>query len=142
MNDCSPILDASLAIIGKQARAGRSVSVADIQIIVAAFYNLTTAELLGPSRKHRECRPRQMAMQISRSVTRQSLPDIGRRFGGRDHTTVICACKSVAKRYKNDPSFKAEYDSIWLSLRPITRAEYVRSETVRGVFVSRRRRAV
>ena len=54
--------------------------------------------------------PRQVAMYLARQLTSRSLPDIGRRFGGRDHTTVLHACKRITTLCQNDPVFQQEVD--------------------------------
>jgi chromosomal replication initiator protein len=55
-------------------------------------------------------RPRQVAMYLARKLTTRSLPEIGRRFGGRDHTTVLHACRRIEELREKDPLFKQEVD--------------------------------
>ena len=59
-------------------------------------------DLLSPRRARVVARPRQVAMWLAKTLTSKSLPDIGRRFGGRDHTTVIHACKTIEKLKETD----------------------------------------
>lgn len=72
-------------------------SVEEIQAKTAIKCGITLRELLGDSRKRRVAYPRQVAMYLARDLTRNSLPEIGRRFG-RDHTTVLHACEQVPTR--------------------------------------------
>ncbi|WP_339948614.1 chromosomal replication initiator protein DnaA [uncultured Albimonas sp.] len=82
--------------------ADRKVTVEEIQRKVAAHYNVRLTDLLSPRRARVVARPRQVAMWLSKTLTSKSLPDIGRRFGGRDHTTVIHACKTIEKLKETD----------------------------------------
>jgi chromosomal replication initiator protein len=89
---------------------GRKTSIEDIQRKTAEFYKLDIREFHAASRARRVARPRQVAMYLSRELTMRSLPEIGRRFGGRDHTTVLHACRRVAELCAEDPVFKQEVD--------------------------------
>ncbi|MGM0584787.1 MAG: chromosomal replication initiator protein DnaA [Pseudomonadota bacterium] len=80
----------------------RKVTVEEIQRKVAQHYNVRMTDLLSPRRARAVARPRQIAMFLSKSLTSKSLPEIGRRFGGRDHTTVIHACKTIEKLKETD----------------------------------------
>jgi chromosomal replication initiator protein len=80
----------------------RKVTVEEIQRKVAQHYNVRMTDLLSPRRARAVARPRQIAMFLSKSLTSKSLPEIGRRFGGRDHTTVIHACKTIEKLKDTD----------------------------------------
>ncbi len=73
----------------------RKVTVEEIMRKVADHYHLRMSDLLSPRRARNVARPRQVAMYLSKQLTSKSLPDIGRRFGGRDHTTVIHAVRKV-----------------------------------------------
>lgn len=73
----------------------RKVTVEEIQRKVAEHYNMRLSDMIGPKRQRTIARPRQMAMYLSKQLTSRSLPEIGRRFGGRDHTTVMHAVKKV-----------------------------------------------
>lgn len=66
-----------------------------IQKVVCAYYRVTQVDMLSERRAREIARPRQVAMWLCRKLTKRSLPDIGRRFGERDHTTVIAAVKRV-----------------------------------------------
>ncbi len=80
----------------------RKVTVEEIMRKVADHYNLRMSDLLSPRRARAIARPRQVAMFLSKTLTSKSLPDIGRRFGGRDHTTVIHAVKKVEELKMTD----------------------------------------
>lgn len=73
----------------------RRVSVEDIQRKVADHYNIKLSDMIGPKRSRSIARPRQIAMFLSKELTSRSLPEIGKRFGGRDHTTVIHGVKRI-----------------------------------------------
>jgi len=78
------------------------VTIDEIQRKVAEHYNLRISDLLSPRRARAVARPRQVAMFLSKSLTSKSLPEIGRKFGGRDHTTVIHAVKQVEEMKLTD----------------------------------------
>lgn len=75
--------------------ADRKVTMDEIMRKVADHYNIKIADLLGPRRNRTIARPRQVAMYLAKKLTARSLPEIGRRFGGRDHTTVIHAVRKI-----------------------------------------------
>ncbi|GGE54515.1 chromosomal replication initiator protein DnaA [Actibacterium pelagium] len=73
----------------------RKVTVEEIQRKVSEHYNMRLSDMIGPRRHRTVARPRQIAMYLSKHLTSRSLPEIGRRFGGRDHTTVMHAVKRI-----------------------------------------------
>ncbi|MCP4818284.1 MAG: chromosomal replication initiator protein DnaA, partial [Shimia sp.] len=73
----------------------RKISVEEIQRKVAEHYNIRLSDMIGPKRVRTFARPRQIAMYLCKQLTSRSLPEIGRRFGGRDHTTVMHGVKRV-----------------------------------------------
>ncbi len=77
------------------AREPRRVRIEDIQRVVARHYNVSKADLLSSRRTRTIVRPRQVAMYLAKVLTPRSLPEIGRRFGGRDHTTVLHAVRKI-----------------------------------------------
>ena len=77
-------------------------SIAEVQAIVATHFRLSVAELTSASRVNAVAWPRQVAIHLARDLTGASLPAIGRAFGGRNHATVVHACKRVSERLKND----------------------------------------
>jgi chromosomal replication initiator protein len=80
----------------------KSINVESIQNLVAAHFKLNIQELLSPRRSRSLARPRQIAMYLAKQHTTNSLPDIGRKFGNRDHTTVIHAVKKIDELIKKD----------------------------------------
>jgi len=80
----------------------KSVNVEFIQNLVASYFNLNIQELLSPRRSRSLARPRQIAMYLAKQYTTNSLPDIGRKFSNRDHTTVIHAVKKIDELIKKD----------------------------------------
>jgi len=80
----------------------KSISVESIQNHVASYFNLNIQEMLSPRRSRALARPRQIAMYLAKQHTTNSLPDIGRKFANRDHTTVIHAVKKIDELIKKD----------------------------------------
>jgi chromosomal replication initiator protein len=85
----------------------RRISIDEIQTRVADHYCIRKAEMVSARRAREVARPRQVAMYLSKQLTPKSLPDIGRRFGGRDHTTVIHAVRQIEKLRASDPDIDA-----------------------------------
>ena len=96
----------------------RRISIEDIQRKIADFYKLDPREFQSAQRSRRVARPRQVAMFLARTITERSLPEIGRRFGGRDHTTVLHACRRVAALCEEDPAFAQEVEFLKRVLAP------------------------
>ena len=88
----------------------RSVSIDDIQKTICDFYKLKISDLLSSKRTQLIARPRQMAMSLSKELTQHSLPSIGNAFGGRDHTTVIHAQKTINQLRQTDEKIEREYN--------------------------------
>jgi len=84
----------------------KSINVEHIQNLVASYFNLNIQELLSPRRSRSLARPRQIAMYLAKRYTTNSLPEIGRKFSNRDHTTVIHAVKKIDELVKNDNEIK------------------------------------
>lgn len=82
----------------------RKVSIDDIQRKVAEHYNIRLADLIGPKRARNVARPRQIAMYLAKQMTSRSLPEIGRRFGGRDHTTIMHGVRKIDELMVEDTS--------------------------------------
>ena len=80
----------------------KSINIEHIQNLVASYFNLNIQELLSPRRSRSLARPRQIAMYLAKQHTTNSLPDIGRKFSNRDHTTVIHAVKKIDELIKKD----------------------------------------
>ncbi len=103
-------LEVAEETLGQRNVLGRKTSIEDIQKKTAEFYKLDMRDFHSPQRTRRVARPRQVAMYLARELTMRSLPEIGKRFGGRDHTTVLHACRRVAALCAEDPLFKQEVD--------------------------------
>ena len=86
----------------------RRISIDEIQTQVAEHYRIRKAEMTSARRAREVARPRQVAMYLSKQLTPKSLPDIGRRFGGRDHTTVSHAVKHIEKLRASDADLDAD----------------------------------
>jgi len=95
----------------------RQISIDNIQKTVADYYRLKIAELLSKKRTRNLTRPRQMAMALARELTSMSLPEIGNSFGGKDHSTVIHACKTMAELRASDTTIDADYKILLQTLR-------------------------
>jgi chromosomal replication initiator protein len=80
----------------------RKISVEEIQRKVSEHYNIRLSDMIGPKRLRSYARPRQVAMYLSKHLTSRSLPEIGRRFGGRDHTTVMHGVKRIEELKQSD----------------------------------------
>jgi chromosomal replication initiator protein len=90
----------------------KRVRIEDIQRIVARQYNVSRADLLSSRRTANVVRPRQVAMYLAKVLTLRSLPEIGRRFGGRDHTTVLHAVRKIETLAGNDTTLAEEIESL------------------------------
>lgn len=99
-----------------EARA-RAINAENIRDVVAGYYGVSTKDLLGKKRLRSIVRPRQMAMALIRELTHDSFPEIGQVFGGRDHTTVIHACETIARLRLSDPKVEKDYHDLMATLR-------------------------
>ncbi|GLR82331.1 chromosomal replication initiator protein DnaA [Azospirillum oryzae] len=88
----------------------RRVTIDEIQKRVAEHYNIRVADMHSARRARAVARPRQIAMYLAKQLTARSLPEIGRKFGGRDHTTVMHAVKKVDELRATDPSFAEDVE--------------------------------
>jgi len=86
----------------------RRISIDEIQTRVSDHYRIRKAEMTSARRAREVARPRQVAMYLSKQLTPRSLPEIGRRFGGRDHTTVIHAVRQIEKLRAQDPELDSD----------------------------------
>jgi chromosomal replication initiator protein len=93
-----------------RTREPRRVKIEDIQKLVATRYNVSRADILSERRTAAVVKPRQIAMYLSKALTPRSLPEIGRRFGGRDHTTVLHAVRKIEKAISEDRTLHDEVD--------------------------------
>jgi chromosomal replication initiator protein len=90
----------------------RRITIDDIQRRVAEYYNLRLADLLSARRARVVARPRQVAMYLSKQLTTRSLPEIGRKFGGRDHTTVMHAVRRIEELQLADTAIREDVDML------------------------------
>ena len=88
------------------------VTIDNIQKTVAEYYKIKMADMLSKRRSRSVARPRQMAMALSKELTNQSLPEIGDAFGGRDHTTVLHACRKIAQLREESHDIKEDYSNL------------------------------
>jgi chromosomal replication initiator protein len=93
-------------------REPRRVKIEDIQRVVARHYNVSKADLLSSRRTRTIVRPRQIAMYLAKVLTPRSLPEIGRRFGGRDHTTVLHAVRKIEGMIQGDNTLADEIEML------------------------------
>lgn len=88
----------------------RRITIDEIQKKVAEHYNIRLSDMHSARRARQVARPRQVAMYLAKQLTPRSLPEIGRKFGGRDHTTVIHAVRKIEELSAYDPSFREDVD--------------------------------
>ena len=94
----------------------RLITVENIQKTVADYFKLRVADLLSERRSRSVARPRQMAMALAKELTRHSLPEIGDAFGGRDHTTVLHACKRIKELRDTEQRISEDYTNLLRTL--------------------------
>jgi chromosomal replication initiator protein len=90
----------------------KRIKIEDIQRVVARQYNVSRSDLLSSRRTANVVRPRQVAMYLAKTLTLRSLPEIGRRFGGRDHTTVLHAVRKIESLVAKDTALSEEVESL------------------------------
>ena len=90
----------------------RLISIDNIQRVVAEYYKTKHADMLSKRRTRTVARPRQMAMCLSKDLTNHSLPEIGDAFGGRDHTTVLHACRKIGELKERTPDIAEDYRNL------------------------------
>lgn len=95
----------------------RQVSIENIQRTVADYYKIKVSEMYSKKRSRNVARPRQIAMALAKELTQLSLPDIGDAFGGRDHTTVLHACRKVAELKSDSPDINRDFEALLQVLR-------------------------
>lgn len=94
----------------------KTVTIENIQKTVAEYYKIRLADMSGKSRSRSIARPRQLAMTLSKDLTSKSLPEIGKAFGGRDHTTVLHACRKIAELKESDDGITEDYSNLHRTL--------------------------
>jgi chromosomal replication initiator protein len=90
----------------------KQVSIENIQRTVAEYFKMRVADLLSKRRNRSVARPRQIAMALAKELTNHSLPEIGDAFGGRDHTTVIHACRKIAELKRLEERLREDYSNL------------------------------
>ena len=90
----------------------RQTTLENIQKVTAEYFSIRVSDLHSKRRSRSITRPRQLAMYIAKELTKNSLPEIGESFGGRDHTTVIHACKKIAELMADDLKMVEDYNNI------------------------------
>ena len=93
-------------------RGSARPTITAIQEVVAGHYSLSIAELVSPGRTARIAWPRHLAIQLARDLTGKSVQQIGEAFGGRNHATVLHACKRVSERLRDEPRLRDELDAM------------------------------
>ncbi len=111
--DTALVKEALKDIIGRI----QSITIESIQKTVADYYKIKVAEMYSQKRSRNLARPRQIAMALARDLTNSSFPEIGEAFGGRDHTTVMHACKKVDSLKGTDPILAKEFSLLLQVLR-------------------------
>ncbi|MFB9886089.1 chromosomal replication initiator protein DnaA [Balneatrix alpica] len=94
----------------------KQISIDNIQRVVAEYYKIKVADLLSKRRSRSVARPRQVAMALAKEITNHSLPEIGDAFGGRDHTTVLHACRKISELREEDAEIREDYQNLLRSL--------------------------
>ncbi len=92
------------------------ISVDNIQRTVAEYYKIKMADMISKRRNRSVARPRQIAMCLSKELTNHSLPEIGTLYGGRDHTTVLHACRTINDLRKSSTDIDEDYQNLLRSL--------------------------
>jgi chromosomal replication initiator protein len=111
-------LEEAQAVLRPHLKAGeKRITVDDIQKATSEHYGLKQADLISERRTRSVARPRQAAMWLAKQLTVRSLPDIGRRFGGRDHTTVLHAVRRIEELKQADPQLAADLEALTRKLR-------------------------
>ena len=111
-------LDDAQGILRPHLRGGeKRITVDDIQKATSEHYALKQADLISERRNRAIARPRQAAMWLAKQLTTRSLPDIGRRFGGRDHTTVLHAVRRIEALRQEDPQLARDLETLTRKLR-------------------------
>jgi len=90
----------------------KQVSLENIQRTVTEYYKIKMAELMSKRRSRSVARPRQVAMALAKELTNHSLPEIGDSFGGRDHTTVLHACRKIKEMRETDADIREDYQNL------------------------------
>ena len=96
--------------------SSRKITIDEIQRKVSEHYNIRLSDMIGPRRMRTLARPRQIAMYLSKQLTSRSLPEIGRSFGGRDHTTVMHGVRKIEELKMLDSQISDDLELLRRSL--------------------------
>ena len=99
------------------ASNSKFITMDSVQKCVADYYKLKVSDMFSKKRTRSIARPRQMAMALSKELTNHSLPDIGDAYGGRDHTTVLHACRKIAELRATDTNTNRDFNALIQILR-------------------------
>ena len=94
----------------------KQVSMDNIQRTVAEYYKIKVSDMMSKRRSRSVARPRQVAMALAKELTNHSLPEIGESFGGRDHTTVLHACRKIKELEETDADIREDRKNLLRSL--------------------------
>jgi chromosomal replication initiator protein len=94
----------------------KQVSIDNIQRVVSEYFKIKVSDILSKRRSRSVARPRQVAMALSKELTNHSLPEIGDAFGGRDHTTVLHACRKIKSLREEDADIREDWKNLLRSL--------------------------
>jgi chromosomal replication initiator protein len=108
-NTVVSVVTAREALKDLLAVLSRQVSIENIQKTVADYFKIKVSDMYSKKRFRSVARPRQFAMALAKELTQQSLPEIGEAFGGRDHTTVLHACRKIAELRESDQGCASDY---------------------------------
>ena len=111
------VLLAKEALKDLLASNSKLITIDDVQKCVADYYKLKVSDMFSKKRTRSIARPRQMAMALSKELTNHSLPDIGDAYGGRDHTTVLHACRKIAELRTTDTNITRDFNALIQILR-------------------------
>jgi chromosomal replication initiator protein len=111
------VLLAKEALKDLLASNSQLITIDVVQKCVADYYKLKVSDMFSKKRTRSIARPRQMAMALSKELTNHSLPDIGDAYGGRDHTTVLHACRKIAELRTTDTNITREFNALIQILR-------------------------
>lgn len=104
--------DAKTALHDILQNLASSITVESIIKVVADYYHLKIEDFRSKRQYRKVARPRQIAMTLARELTRTSFPQIGECFGGRDHSTVVHACKNIQNLCEKDQTVRTDYENI------------------------------
>ncbi|MBW8072777.1 MAG: chromosomal replication initiator protein DnaA, partial [Ferrovum sp.] len=111
-NEPISVISAREALKDVLALQHRQISIENIQKTVADYYKIKVSDMFSKKRTRNLARPRQMAMALAKEITSLSLPDIGESFGGRDHTTVLHACRKIQELCSSDQTTQRDFEAL------------------------------